>query len=871
MHASLRIASTAVRALLAAACLPAIAQDQPAGADQRVIVTGSQIPRIDGETALPVQIITHEDIERSGVQDIEQLMSLISANFGGQNIAEGVGDSIRPGFSGASLRGLGDRYTLVLLDGRRVANHAFSDEVGIGVDLATIPLAAIERVEVLRDGASAIYGSDAIAGVVNFILKSDFSGAEASVSREWAGAGGGGASQTSTFGAGRGALATDGYNLLAVVSRHQEQAMSTQSRWFSDTDFLPAIGLFGVSRSAFPANLLLPDGSTVSPAAPACSPTTIALGSGCWYDPARLSNMIPKQDNLGFLGRATLALPHGDSIRAELLWSRAKERFQAAPSPINFGGLAGEPAITIPVDSPYYPAGLGLTPDNIPLFYRTTTLGPRITDSTTTQQRLLLAWRGEVASWSLDAALLQSTSRSTLDFVSGYVDSDAIVAALATGSLNPFGDSGPVGDALLASTRATGRAHDAVGQMRSVDLHATRDLMRLNDAPLTLGVGAELRHEMLDDRTTPLGDRAAGVGERPNPKAGLRDMQAAYAELELPLAHRLDAQLALRVEHYSDFGTGYNPKVSLRWRQASSLLLRASAGTGMRVPTLPELYSPVSDFTYPQGLPDPIRCPVTHADSDCSLEVPVTTGGNRALQPERSRQASIGIVLAPSKDSTLTVDWWQLRLRHEITEPGDALVLDGNPRFEVINIQRGPVDPAYPTLPGPITGLNEINQNLFSQALSGVDVDLNLRSSATRFGRFSVGLDGSWLADFSTLVPDQPRARAAGQFGLPRWCHTLTLGWDREAWKFTLSQQFIGSTLDFHPMPDMSLRRVAPYDIWDTQLAWDPSKAWTIALGVRNLADKVPPASNVGSYGFDNGNADPRGRLVYARLDARWH
>src|SRR5579862_3196732 len=116
-----RATAIAARTLLAAACLPALAQQpqQPAGEDQRVIVTGSQIPRIDAETALPLQIITHEDIERSGVDSIDELMALISANFGGQNVAQGVGDSIRPGFSGASLRGLGDRYTLVLLDGRR--------------------------------------------------------------------------------------------------------------------------------------------------------------------------------------------------------------------------------------------------------------------------------------------------------------------------------------------------------------------------------------------------------------------------------------------------------------------------------------------------------------------------------------------------------------------------------------------------------------------------------------------------------------------------------------------------------------------------------------------------------------------------------
>lgn len=861
----------AVVVLLGAACPFTAAQDPPPEPGQRVIVTGSQIPRIDAETALPLQVITREEILRSGVDDIDALMALISANFGGTTVAAGVGDSIHAGFSGASLRGMGDRYTLVLLDGRRVANHAFSDEGGVGVDLNAIPLAAIERVEVLRDGASAIYGSDAIAGVVNFILRSDFAGADAGVSRAWAQAGGGGATRGETLTAGRGALARDGYNLLAVVDHHQEQALPARKRWFAAHGYRPDIGLFGLSNSAFPANVGVPGSGLVNPAAPTCSPVTINLDRACFFDPDSQVAILPRTDKLGLLARATVAIPGGNRLRVELLWDRARQRFHIAASPINSGGLAGMPAIVIPVTSPYYPQGLGLTGDTLNLRYRTLQLGPRVDDDQTVAQRLFAGWQGRLGAWSVDAAVLQSLTRTTHDSISGNVDSGAIVAALATGEVNPFGDSGPVGDALVAAAQADGRAREATGRMRSVDVHASRDLAQWHGAPVTLGLGAELRNERLDDRLTALGSDAAGVGSRPLAKTGVRDMQAAYGELEVPALPGVDVQLALRVENYSDFGVGYNPKAAVRWRAASWMLWRGSAGTGMRAPTLPELYSPqmVSDF--PLDLSDPIRCPVTQLDTDCDVEVPVTSGGNPALRPERSVQASLGLVLEPMAGATLSIDWWRLKLRNAITEPSSDVVLDGDPRFEGTSIQRGAVDPAFPTLPGPIVRLNQINQNLGGQTTSGIDIDLAWRSAATPLGRFSLGLAGSWLADWSATLPGVAPVRYAGQIGVARWRHTLTLGWDHGLWKATLVQTFVGSTADANGPPFLADHRVAPYDTWNAQLAWAPSAALDVAFGVRNLADKAPPATNSRNFGMDPALADPRGRVWYVRVEAHAH
>jgi outer membrane receptor protein involved in Fe transport len=163
-------------ALLLATAAGAQELAAPATTFERVVVTGSHIPQTDVETALPVQVLTREDIERSGVTTVEQLLERVPANVNPFNMALTIGNGTSPGLSSANLRGLGGGSTLVLLNGRRLGNYAFD---GASVDLNSIPLAAIQRVEVLKDGASAIYGTDAIAGVINFILRKDFQGVEA--------------------------------------------------------------------------------------------------------------------------------------------------------------------------------------------------------------------------------------------------------------------------------------------------------------------------------------------------------------------------------------------------------------------------------------------------------------------------------------------------------------------------------------------------------------------------------------------------------------------------------------------------------------------------------------------------------------------
>jgi iron complex outermembrane receptor protein len=840
----------------------------------RVIVTGSQVPRVDAESALPVQILTRQEIERSGALSVEELMTHISANFGGINEAMGVGNPVFQGFSGASLRGFGSRSTLVLLNGRRVANHAFSDNEGIGVDLHAIPLAAIDRVEVLTDGASAIYGSDAIAGVINFILRRDFRGAEASVERAIAQAGGA-ARQHETLALGAGDAAVDGFNLFGVIDHQRQQALAARKRAFAATSYRPELGLDKTSANAFPANIQIADDSYVNPAAPACTDFTVFKQGGCWYDYPRQVDILPQTDNFGALMRGTLALPQAAEAYAELLWSRQRARYAIAASPVNRFAFIDVPPVVIPEGSPFYPKGLGLSGDIVDPSYRAVSLGPRTNLVTTEHWRALLGWRGAVAGWDADSALMQSVSRSANDYVGGYVDALKVLDGFTSGRINAFGDSGPEGDALLASSEVRGRSRGSRGSTTGADFRASRDIAKWSAGPVTLGLGAEARREALHDHTTALADIAAG-GTFRAPTSGARDAQALFAELALPLLPKLDAQLALRADRYSDFGTSTSPKLALRWQPTKSLLLRASAGTGFRAPSLPELFMAQIVANDVTSFADPKRCPVTHLDEDCATNthlVQYVIGGNPALRPELSRQASLGLVFEPVESTSIGLDWWHLTLEHTILPLNDEVVLSGNDRYEGRNIVRGPPDPAFPNLPGPIVRLIETNENVGRQTASGVDVNLRYRTAPGAYGRFAAQLSGSYLADWRVAFDGEHDESLTSTARYPRWQHTLTLGWERGTWNATLVQTWRASYRDENPDANAAPRRVAPYRVWDAQIGYAARRDLDLVLGVKNLFDRDPPFTNQQSsmqVGYDPSYADPRGRVWYARAGYRW-
>jgi iron complex outermembrane receptor protein len=867
-------------AALALAGTPALGQAPPVSATQTVIVTGSHIRQIDGEDALPVQVITRAEIDRSGATTVEQLLERVPAHVNAVNLSSSVGDVTRPGLSSANLRGLGGGATLVLLNGRRLANYAFDGEA---VDLNAIPLAAVERIEILKDGASAIYGTDAIAGVVNFILRKDYVSAQVATHLAVTQRGGGDAGQLS-LAVGFGDPARDGYNLSAALAVHQQQRLPASRRDFARTGQRPELGLDALNGATFPANIVDRPGERIlNPTEEAgCAPPQSLRfrpfpfrTPACGYDAAAEADLLPAVERASALLHGRWRAGASIDLYAEALLAHNRVEARAAPTGFPPVGNALGPPI-YPAGGPYYPSSFaaanGLA-GNLVVAYVPTELGPRLNTVRSRAQRYVVGAEGHAAGWDFDLAAVHSVNTQELAYSGSWLHQGRFFPALRTGLINPWGPSSAEGQDLLASTTYQGTPQTAHGSTSLVNAVASREIALLPAGPMSLALGTEARRESLRYEWDPA-VRASGFAPGPNvpqSKRGVRHVQALYAELKLPIARGLDAQLAARLDDYSDFGSTTNPKLSLRWQAHDELLLRASWGQGFRAPPLYSLDAPPGVTRLVAGREDPLRCPVTRSVDDCRIVVQAYAGGNPNLRPEASRQWNLGVVWQPARGVSVGVDHW--RIRHDgiiaPLDPVDALTYQARFNDRII---RGPVDPAFPALPGPIVGLNLSPINLGTTNAAGFDVTLSAAVPPNEWGVLRAGVQGSYVTRYETQINGVQFVSMLGSAvngaPIPRWRSTLTLDWSRGPWGATLAQVYSRGYTDQQPGPDGAPRRVSAMSTWDLQLRTTAIAGWRWALGVQNLFDSDPPASNqirTIQAAYDPKIASPLGRTFYLR------
>ena len=868
--------------LLLVATHSAMAQQDSADAPPRflITVTGSNIPRTDLETALPVQRITREDIDRSGVTTVTELLTTVSANLMGQNDALSIGNSTTPGLASANLRGLGSGSTLVLINGRRTANYAFD---GSSVDLNSIPLAAIERIEVLKDGASAIYGADAMAGVINFILRKDFSGFSATAytgDTEH----GGGNHQQGTMTVGHGNLASDHYNAFLTVDWQKDQRLADIARPFSKTTYLPDEGLNGLSRNTFPANILS-NGSFYNPSrASGCAPPqSIPLSPTsprCGFDYTSVVDALPPAERTSVIAGGTWQINADTQLFAQYIFAHGDLTLAIAPTPASEQTTFNQTPVLYPVGGLFYPtqfaAANGIT-GPLDIYYRTNSLGPRTDQVKTDAHLLTVGVEGFTAGWNYNVAFIYSENREEDSYKSGFVSEPQFLAAIATGLINPFGPSGPAGDALLASTQVTGIVRAASGKTRSVEAKASKEIYELPAGPLAMAVGTDLRRETFSDNAD--FDLASGQilgGSQSGSKSASRTVDAVFAELNVPIVKNVEAQLATRFDHYSDFGSTTNPKIALRWQPEKALLLRSSWGTGFRAPTLYDLYTPLSHGTTGDAFDDPLRCPTTGSPNDCGKNFRLVAGGNPNLEPEKSKQFNAGIVWAPINATSLGVDYWNIRKTRTIGFLTSNAIFDNYDTYAPAHIIRGPVDPAYPNLPGPIDSVLSGTVNLGNLRTSGVDVDLSYRSANTSFGKFGFNLNGTYILNWQQQLDGVNDTSGLGgnvdPFGvgaIPRWRHYASVTWNQGPWGATVAENFTVGYTDANPNAEGNSRRVGSYDLWNVQGTCACFKNASAAVGIKNIFDRNPPFSNQTAFtqrGYNPEYGDPRGRLFYASV-----
>jgi iron complex outermembrane recepter protein len=888
MFDSTKICAAAIWAMgggLGVAAFPAHSQDTP----QRVEVTGSAIKSIDAETAVPVTILKMDELKKEGVVSVEQVLQRLAVSTSQQSTSQVVGAGTG-GASFADVRGIGTNKTLVLLNGRRLANNAID---GATPDLNMIPIAALERVEVLRDGASALYGTDAIGGVINFITKRDYAQGEISLNATVPQRPGG-KSKGINGAIGFGELESDRFNVMGVFDYRKTDRIDSQDRDFGARAFIPERGLDGTSGTTFPANYSQTQGTTVfnaNPSLPGCAPIgrggSINVGgsaTACRFDPTPFQDLVPKTEGGSIFGKGSLKVNDDMVLSGEYFYARNKIVTNIGPVP--------QTGLTMTNASPFFP-GNGNTPlptnftldPNLPIDvnWRATDAGGRQGVDENTNQRFVLQLEGSTAGWDYNAAATWNQTKLTSKLTGGYSNDALIAAGVSNGILNPFGPQTAAGLAYLQDAALRGLLQTGKGTVYGLDGRASREIGDWLGAgrQAAIALGAEFRHEKYaQDINAAVASQAASTGVDPDSDvSGKRNVSALYAELNVPLHATLDATAALRHDRYSDFGNTTNPKLSLRYQPVPGFLARASYSTGFRAPSLYELFQPPL-LTFTGGVyDDPVLCPGGNPapgaieGRDCNQQFLQQNGGNANLKPEKAKNYTLGFQFEPVQNLSFGVDFWWVKLRNSIN-PFPEQAIFGDPVRYAGRFHRAP-DGSLRTDgddPGFIIATND---NLGEINTHGIDVNASYRYKLETSGTISVGVVGSYVAkyEFQREI-DGPFLQNAGRFidfgVIPRWKHSLTAAYSASNWSVGVNNTFTRGYHDENLVDAEFFNDVGDYSLWDLFASFSPTKALTISAGVKNVFDKDPPFSNQNQTfqaGYDPRYTDPTGRAFWATLN----
>lgn len=901
--------------LAAFGTLSAVAPGAQAQTLERVEITGSSIRRIASEGALPVVTLKREDIERTGATSAVDLLQRLSTVQGGTMEANSVGGSTY-GFSGVSVHNIGETRTLVLLNGHRLSQFGGQTLTGFaaGMDLNAIPIAAIERVEVLTDGASALYGADAIAGVVNFITKRNTEAGSVSVG--FSNPRDGAKEKRISASKGFGQIDKDGYNFIMSFGHDERTKLRGVDRDYAKTGNLvfskdgKIYRSQNYSASTIPANVLDDDGNLINPylrQTGQCAPNSFRVIDGaddfCGFDYVSTLEIYPerKRDS----GMASLTVRAGDhQIFADVLASRTEQTSRIAPVP---GG------VSIPAGSTYhnqYLLPLGIT-GGTTAFYRVYDLGARTNKDKSDFIDVAVGSKGVILDWDYSATLTHSESK-VKGYISGYPGALALAALRRSGLLNPFvlpGQQTPDAQTALNGVNYDGYWDGGVAKLDGVQLQGSREVAALPAGPMMLGLGVSAQRESFESKPSPFaqgitsnpvtgelcdpnavpstcdqrfGDAAAQV-----PYSAKRDSYAAFAELNIPVVKNFDMTGALRFDHYSDFGDTVNGKASFRWSPATSLLVRGSVGTGFHAPSVPQVKASPQSYGVTE---DPYTCTpelqavATSLGAVCqpgSRQYDVVAGGNESLKPEKSRQATLGMRIEPHKTVSFGVDYWWVAIKDAFGQVDEATVFAEPNRFPgawttALDIGTGTRYLAW----------NSANLNLGKEYSSGLDFDVATRLN-TSLGNWDSRVTATYMLRekyqleqggkyYSNIADNTQGAMTFRWKGAWRnslkmgdWVHALTVNFQSGYKDAETTVEVLDAAGNVTGTEDIRLK-VKPYYTFDWQTQWSPMKAFDITVGLLNVFDKKPPlvltTTGGQQVGYDGNLFDPRGRTIYANL-----
>lgn len=812
---------------------------------ERIEVTGSRIKRAEAEGALPVTVISREQLESSGAVTVAEFIR--NSTFTSVGSFRPQSGSSAQAFAGVNLRGLGEARTLVLVDGRRVAK---APNVGDSVDMNSIPMAAVERIEILTDGASAIYGSDAIGGVVNVILRKDFEGLYLKA----------GMTSPSVKGGDR-----EEYTAIMGFTSDKGRIIAGASKSSRDIIFVRDYPWGYTPGASTFSNTLNEAIDPVTPGAFIANAGTCDFpdkgfytdGNGrCRYDfnLVAADEAATSSESLFTRGEIRLGTDWNAYMNASVTRNKSFGRY--APVPDNILITPGSV-----FDQQHLNRGEG--GDAYFLRHRFAAAGNRDTSTDGNLYDIGLGVQGTVGNFDLDFGVRRTESK-LIETGRGFVVKGLATAAINNGTYivdDPFTNTDTV---LKSITTTTGR--ESIFAQTELYASATTDLFKMGGGAAKLYLGAEARKEKYQDIYDSLSEAGEVLGSSGNSAAGGREVSAFTAEAVFPIFKELEASLAARYEHYSDYGSDFSPKASLAFRPMKELTLRAAAGKGFRAPSLPILTQKPAYSA--DTVVDLRNCQFENPDwteEDCDGYEQQINGlriANPELKSEKSTQFSVGAVWDITPALSIKADYWNTKIKDTISFISAQQIVDrdnGDSDLPIpggLSIRRDPVT-------GAILQIVSGYANEGTLQFSGLDLDILFQHKYSGFGAFRHQF--SYSPVFEAKVNS---IETNGDFGVPKERATLANGWKIGDFDFTWNINYIGKNGS-----KADDNYTGAYITHDVQAAWNtPIKGSKVTIGAVNVTEKFPAlvGSPYDQKPFNYYLYDAYGAQYYLRVEQKF-
>jgi len=851
---------------------------------ERVTVTGTNIKRTDTETASPVQVITRQDIERTAKQSIQEVLRDVTANGQG-SIPTSFSNGFASGSAAISLRGLGVNSTLVLVNGRRMTTYGLADDGTRNfVDLNSLPLEAVDRIEILKDGASTIYGADAVGGVVNVILRKSYQGA--TIGGTYGQSGHSDGQTGRVFGTvGVGNIDTDKYNGFVTLEASQQNNIWSKDRGFIGQQDLTSKGFFDTtnganrpwfglgpsSNSPFGVTRNANGGGARVNVIP-CDPSLKDPATGlCRYNRLTEQEVQPDIARFNVFSRGTFQFSPSLLAYLELGWFNTRTSANGTTGANNDGGvfnpadpfnpLVVHPFMTLPASHPDNTFGV-----NRALFYAPNELGGR--DQTTNNQvfRLVQGFQGTTAGgWDYDAgwAWIKSRLENTN---TGFINYNVMQNALNNGTyrINSPNTTDP---AVLAAVSPPLR-NTPTSEVKLIDFKASREVMNLEGGGLGVAVGAEHRWETANNPPVPGTDTSSIVGLGYSAFNADRRVFAIFGEVTAPVKKWLELNAAVRYDNYSDFGGATTPKFGVKWKPIDTLAIRGTYAEAFRAPGPAETGGSSFGFT----------------------TIGILSQGSTTIQPETAKSYTLGLVWEPVVGSSATVDFWKIDRKNEIVQADPATIippgtpLTGPPLTKIPGAI--PNSFIYYDSTGQLSTVSGFYQNAAKTKTDGVDVELRGRLRFAENGNLTGTVFWTHTNKFERTDAQGntfdyagtqgPIVLSAGA-GTPKDRVTASLTWDRGPFAITGNVNYIGTMklvdhkgeqavdngdgtvtdttngLIYKNNGDLNCAvfdtagnpyggcKLPSFTTFDLFGRWNPTKNWEINASIQNLFDKKAP------------------------------